>query len=118
MFSFQGAIFMDGRLLELIQTSVDGRRPPASHFVAAWARMMRFFSDEVRTSNRKFGAIVRETSSWTSFWTSWTPGSTTTTYHHQQLEGGPSAREAELERMLDRKTKECKTLQHAAHDMG
>ena len=115
MFSFQDAIFMDDRLLELIQTSVDGRRPPASHFVAAWARMMRFFSDEIRTSDRKLGALVRETSSWASFWTSWSPSSTPT-YHHQQLEGGPSAREAELERMLDRKTKECRTLQHAARD--
>ena len=110
MFSFQDSIFMDDRLLELIQTSVDGRRPPASHFVAAWAKMMRFFSDEVRTSSRKLGALVRETSSWTSFWTTWSPGpSTSTTYHHP--EGGPSAREVELQQLLVRKTKECKSLQ-------
>ena len=79
MFAFQDAIFMEDRLLELIQTSVEGRRPPASHFTAAWAKMLRFFSDEIRTSSRKLGVLVRETSSWTSFWTSWTPASSSTT---------------------------------------
>ena len=111
MFSYQDSIFMEDRLLELIQTSVDGRRPPASHFVAAWAKMMRFFSDEIRTSGRKLGALVRETSSWTSFWSTWSPGpSSSTTYQHHP-DTGPSAKEDELRKLLDAKQKECRALQ-------
>ena len=46
-----------------------------SHFVTAWAFTMQLWSDEVRTNAKSLSTLVRETGSWTQFWTSWSPSS-------------------------------------------
>ena len=117
MFSYQDVIFLDDKLLELVQWTRDGRRPPVSHLTAAWAQTMRFLSDELRTSRRKLSVLVRETASWTSYWTSWSPPATSTQAHpsaHGHTDVG-SARIRELEGQLAGKKSEAARYQSQLH---
>ena len=75
---------------------------------------MRFLSDELRTSGRKLGTLVRETSSWTSFWTTLSPSHEIKYYSSGGSSGsgsGPSPREQELQKALKDKVRQCATLQ-------
>ena len=109
-FTYQDFHFIDDRMLEMLQWTKDGRRPPLNHYVVAWAQMQRFFSDSIRTSDQSLGPLVRETSSWSHFWTSWTPSPN----GHQPPAAG-SNREAELQRMLDAARTERNTLKADLH---
>ena len=110
-FSQQDLIFIEDKLLELLQWTKDKRRPPLSHFIAAWAVTLRFFSDEIRTSGRNLGALVRETSSWQSNWTSWTPPPTSSGTPSGASPAVTSSRVQELEKMLAEKRREAASLQ-------
>ena len=64
-FTFQDFLFVDDRMMELLQFTKDGRRPPLSHFTMAWAQTLRFIIYSIRTTGRTMGPLMRETSSWT-----------------------------------------------------
>ena len=95
-FTYQDFHFIDDRMLEMLQFTKDGRHPPLNHFIVAWAQMQRFFSDSIRTGDQPLGRLVRETASWSHFWTSWTPAP-----NGYQAPAAGSNREAELQRLLD-----------------
>ena len=95
-FTYQDFLFIDDRMLEMLQFTKDGKRPPLNHFTVAWAQMLRFFSDSIRTGDQPLGRLVRETASWSHFWTSWTPPP-----NGYQAPAAGSNCEAELQRLLD-----------------
>ena len=109
-FGLQDLIYMEDKILELLQFTKDKRRPPVQHFVAAWALTLRFFSDEIRTSGRALSTLIRETASWQSNWTSWSPPSSPPSSSHGPA-ANPSQREKELERMLTNARREAAGLQ-------
>ena len=108
-FPLQDLIFTEDKFFDLLQWTKDKRRPPLSHFITAWALTLRFMSDEVRTNGRKLGSLVRETSSWQSAWTCWSPPATTTTV--ASASAGSSDRVRDLEKQLADKRREAQRLQ-------
>ena len=99
-FGLQDCLFVDLRIFQLLQLTVANARPPVSHFVTAWAFTMQLWSDEVRTNSKTLAALVRETGSWTQFWTSWSPStaaSSSTAIVHQERAALPAQTQLESE---------------------
>ena len=109
-FPYQDCVYMNCKIYSLLQTTIDGRHPPLSHFIMAWARTMQYFADEVRTNQSTLGALVRTTSSWTAFWSSWSPSSTGASSEVQANTVSPS-RMTELEKEVARLRTETARLQ-------
>jgi len=73
-FSFDDAEFVSDKLLTFVNQEYQGKRPPLSFYVHAWASTMQRFSEAVRVNKANLGTIVRATSSWEHLWTMWQPG--------------------------------------------
>ena len=98
-FTLQDAIFIEDKLLNLLQFSKDGKRPPIVFFTTAWATLMQLWSDELRTSGKTLATLCHETASWTPMWTSWSPPTAGSHEDWSQVPstGGGSAKERDLQ---------------------
>ena len=96
--------FIGDKLLNLLQLSKDGRRPPVVFFTTAWATLMQLWSDEIRTTGKPLAALTRETASWAPTWQTWSPtsspGSTSPDYSIVPPLGAGSSKERNLQAEL------------------
>ena len=102
-FTYQDVIYIEDRLLSLLQFTRDKRRPPILFFTTAWATTQQTWSDEIRTTGKTLATLVKETASWMPVWTSWVPPSGGSSDLGQvQSIGNGSAKERELQNELDK----------------
>ena len=114
-FGLQDVIFIEDKILCLLQMTKNDRRPPLVFFTTAWATTMQLWSDEVRTSGKTLAVLVKETASWTPPWQAWTPPATgsvsQTDYSTVPATGAGSAKERELQNELDKARKWAADMQ-------
>ena len=102
-FTYQDVIYIEDRLLSLLQFTRDGRRPPLIHFTTAWATTQQVWSDEIRTTKKSLATLVKETASWQPVWTSWVPpAGGTSDAGLVPSTGTGSGKERELQQELDK----------------
>ena len=104
-FDYQDVVFIEDKILNLLQFTKDSRRPPLVFWTTAWATTMQTWSDEIRTSGKTLSILTKETATWTPPWLSWNPtpsGSGSSPDASTVLAtGAGSAKERELQRELD-----------------
>ena len=114
-FSMQDAVFIEDKLLNMLQMTKEGRRPPVVFFTTAWASFLQHLSDELRTTGRPLSALIRETASWTPVWSSWSPHGSSSgpqaDYSRLPALGGGPAKERELQAELDKTRKWASDMQ-------
>ena len=106
-FTYQDVVYIEDRLIGLLQFTRDGRRPPIIFFTTAWATTLQTWSDEIRTTSKTLATLVKENASWTPVWTSWVPpaGSTQPDFGQVPSSGNGSAKDRELQVELDKARK-------------
>ena len=102
-FTYQDVIYIEDRLLALLQFTRDGRRPPIIFFTTAWATTQQTWSDEIRTTGKTLATLVKETASWAPVWTSWVPpAGGSSDFGQVPSIGNGSGKERELQNELDK----------------
>ena len=104
-FSYQDVVFIEDKLLNLLQFTKENRRPPVVFWTTAWATTMQTWSDEIRTTGKSLSLLTKETATWTPPWLSWnpTPGFSGSSPDAGTVlaTGAGSSKERELQRELD-----------------
>ena len=116
-FALQDIIFIEDKMLSMLQMTKEGKRPPLVHFTTAWATTNQTWSDEVRTSGKSLAILVKETATWTPAWLSWAPPTSDAHSGHRPdytavtATGTGSAKERELQEQLDKTRKWAAEMQ-------
>ena len=104
-FTYQDVVFIEDKVLNLLQLTKDKRRPPLVFWTTAWATTMQTWSDEIRTTGKSLSILTKETATWTPPWLSWnpTPGFSGSSPDAGTVlaTGAGSSKERELQRELD-----------------
>ena len=117
-FTLQDVVFVEDKMLNLLQLSKHGTRPPVVFFTSAWASLMQLWSDEIRTTGKSLAALTRETASWTPAWLTWnppSPGASSQDYTLVPSSGAGSTKDRDLQAELDKARKWAASMQ-SDHD--
>ena len=70
-FDLQTAVFASEKIFDLVQRTSNGRFPPLSFLIEAWANTVNHFAEQVRVTGKPLVDFVLNTGIWEHKWT-WT----------------------------------------------
>ena len=71
--TYQHAIYGSERILHYMQLTYNGRSPPVSYFISAWASTIQCFAEAVRINDTSLSSLVLNAGMWANKWTHWSP---------------------------------------------
>ena len=76
-FGYQDVVFICDKMLDLLNYTHNGRRPPMAHFTQAWFQTVCVLADIVQQTRCNLGDAFRQTGNWLHLWTFYSSSSAT-----------------------------------------